>query len=43
MKVCRQCAKKGEKVYMKTARRALSVIIYICPKCKERVMIDRKT
>ena len=41
-KVCKECAKKDDKVYIKLERRTLSMVIYICPKCKKRVIMNRK-
>ncbi len=42
-KVCKKCAKGGEKVYTKITRRSLSLIVHTCPKCSKRVMVNRKT
>lgn len=42
MRVCKVCAKKGEKVYLRVVRHRLSMILYICPKCNKRVLINRK-
>lgn len=41
-KVCPDCAKKGNKVYMEVARRALSMVFYICRKCDKKVTINRR-
>lgn len=41
-KICRKCAKKGEKVYMEVARKTLSMVVYACPKCKKRVIVNRR-
>lgn len=41
-RVCKHCAKKGEKIYLKIARSALSMVIYICPRCDKKVMVNRK-
>ncbi len=41
-RVCKECAKKNKKIYMKVARKAVSMIVYVCPKCDKRVIINRK-
>jgi len=41
-KVCPDCAKEGEKVYMRIARRALSMVFYICGKCDKKIIVNRK-
>ena len=42
VKICKECAKKGEKVYMKIVRKAISMILYSCRKCKKKVIINIK-
>jgi len=41
-RVCKECAKKGEKIYLRLLRRTLSMAIYACPKCNKKAIIDRK-
>ena len=41
-KFCKDCAKEGEKVYLKRIRRTLSLVMYKCPKCDKVEIVNRK-
>ena len=41
MRYCKACAKKGEKIYLKVERRGISMLLYTCPKCNKKVLINR--
>ena len=42
MAICKQCAKKGEKIELIKVNKTMTLTIYLCPKCNKRVIIERK-
>ena len=41
-KVCRECAKKDDKVYLKRIRKTFTLSVYKCGKCGKVEVIERK-